>query len=171
MKRVAIFVDGSNLFYTQKKMGWKMDVEKLLTYCRSFGEIVEATYYIGESSNESQKKYLDVLAYSGYSLRTKPIKAVYDHETGQIVYKANLDVEMAIDIFNSVELYDQAILVSGDSDFERALFQLKSRGKEIKVISTRGIVASELVRVAGVNYIDLQTIRESLERKPEEEEF
>ena len=69
-------------------------------------------------------------------------------------------------MFNMIDRYDMAILVSGDGDFERALQQLKSRGKEVKVISTRGSVASELVHATGINYIDLLAIKETVERKP-----
>ena len=68
-----------------------------------------------------------------------------------------------------VDRYDVAVLISGDGDFERALQQLKSRGKEVKVISTRGLVANELVYTAGVNYIDLLSIKEIVERKTLEE--
>lgn len=64
-----------------------------------------------------------------------------------------------------IDRYDMAILVSGDGDFERALQQLKCRGKEVKVISTRGCVAAELVYALGINFIDLLGIREIVERK------
>ena len=73
---------------------------------------------------------------------------------------------IVLDMFNMIDRYDMAILVSGDGDFERALQQLKSRGKEVKVISIRGSVASELVHATGINYIDLLAIKETVERKP-----
>lgn len=169
MKRVAIFLDGSNLFFTQKKLGWNIDSEKLLNYCRSYGELVEALYYTGENHDGNQKKFLDKLAYIGYSLVTKPVKTICDYVTGQTTQKANLDIEIVLDMFNMIDRYDMAILISGDGDFERALTSLKSRGKEIKVISTRGCVASELVHTAGINYVDLLAIKEIIERKYVEE--
>ena len=169
MKRVAIFVDGSNLYYTQKKMGWDVDSERLLEYCKEYGEIVEAIYYTGATNELKQRKFHDFLAYVGYSLVTKPVKTITDYITGQTTQKANLDIEIVLDMFNMIERYDMAILVSGDGDFERALQQLKSRGKEVKVISTRGCVASELVHTTGINYIDLLGIKEIIERKPLEE--
>lgn len=164
MKRIAVFLDGANCFYTQKKMGWNIDAEKLLDYCKEYGEVVEATYYTGVSAESNQKKYHDKLAYIGYSLVTKPVKTMYDQATGKSVQKANLDVEIVLDMFNMIDRYDMAILISGDGDFERALQLLKSRGKEIKVISTRGAVATELVHTAGINYIDFLSIREAIER-------
>ena len=167
MKKVAVFLDGANCFYTQRKMGWHIDAEKLLDYCKEYGEIVEANYYTGVSAENPQKKYHDKLAYIGYSLVTKPIKTIYDQTTGQTTQKANLDVEIVLDMFNMIDRYDMAILISGDGDFERALRQLKSRGKEVKVISTRGCVATELVHAMGINYVDLLAIRETVERKSE----
>lgn len=168
MKRVAIFLDGANFYYTQKKIGWKVDAERLLEHCKQYGEIVEAIYYSGNSMEEGQKKFHDKLAYIGYTLVTKPIKTIWDHIHGQSIQKSNLDVEIVLDMFNMIDRYDMAILVSGDGDFERALQFLKSRGKEVKVISTRGIVAGELVHTVGINYVDLLAIREDVERKNEE---
>lgn len=170
MKRIAVFVDGSNFYYTQKKLGWEVDSERLLDYCKEYGEVVEAVYYTGASNEGNQRKFHDWLAYNGYSLVTKPVKTIYDHATRQTTQKANLDIEIVLDMFNMIDRYDMAILVSGDSDFERALQQLKSRGKEIKVISTRGSVASELVHTTGINYIDFLAIKEIVERKPLDEE-
>ena len=168
MKRVAVFLDGANCFYAQKKMEWTIDQEKLLSYCKEYGEIVEANYYVGEKKNDpenKQGKFFNKLAYIGYSLVTKPVKTIHDYETGKQMQKANLDVEIVLDMFNMIDRYDMAILISGDGDFERALQLLKSRGKEIKVISTRGSVANELVYTAGINYVDFLSIREKIERK------
>lgn len=167
MKRIAVFVDGENLFYTQKKLNWHIDVKKLLCFCRSFGNVVEATYYKGVSADCKQQKYLDMLAYIGYSLETKQVKIIKDHESGVTIQKANLDVEIVLDMFSSIDKFDVAILISGDSDFDRPLRRLKACGKEIKVISTKGFVATELVHVAGVNYIDFTDIREVVERTNE----
>jgi uncharacterized LabA/DUF88 family protein len=165
MKKVAIFMDGANSFYTQKKMGWQIDAEKLLNYCKEYGNVVEAVYYTGESSDVKQKSFLNKMAYIGYSLETKPVKTIRDYETGETSQKANLDIEIVLDMFNMIDRYDMAILISGDGDFERALRQLKARGKEVKVISTRRSVATELVHAMGINYIDLLAIREQVERK------
>ena len=170
MKRTAVFVDGSNLYYTQKKLGWDISSERLLDFCKEFGDVVEAVYYTGTSNESKQRKFHDWLAYTGFSLVTKPLKTIVDHATGQSTQKANLDIEIVLDMFNMIDRYDMAILVSGDSDFERAIQQLKSRGKEVKVISTRGCVASELVRATGINYIDLLAIREIVERKTTDED-
>ncbi|MBE6738044.1 MAG: NYN domain-containing protein [Ruminococcaceae bacterium] len=167
MKKIAVFLDGANLFYTQKKLGWNIDSERLLEYCKELGEVVEATYYIGKAQEGNSKKFLDKLSYIGYSLETKPIKNIYDQEGNLSCRKANLDIEIVLDMFNMIDRYDLAILISGDGDFERPLQILKSRGKEVKVISTKGIVASELIHVTGLHYIDFLSIKELVKRKEE----
>ena len=158
------------IFITQKKLGWEVDSERLLDYCKGYGDVIEAVYYTGANNDLKQRKFHDFLAYVGYSLVTKPVKTITDFVTGQTTQKANLDIEIVLDMFNMIDRYDMAILISGDGDFERALQQLKSRGKEVKVISTRGMVASELVHATGINYIDLLAIKETIERKPLNEE-
>lgn len=164
--RVAVFVDGANYFYMQKGLGWYIDAKKLLEYCKNFGAIEDAYYYIGTDAppEAQQNSYLNALTYMGYSLVTKPIKTIYDSETGYSKQKANLDIEIVLDMFNTIDNYDMAILVSGDGDFERPLQLLKARGKKYKVIATFKYVASEIRRVAGMHYIDFQDIRDSVER-------
>ena len=164
MKRVAFFVDGNNMFYTQRGLGWSVDAKKLLDFCKQFGNVVEATYYAGSSGEESQLKFYDLLAHNGYSLVTKPIKNV-----GGQNQKANLDVELAIDCIALADRYDVAVIVSGDGDFEYAIRRLKSWGKEVKVVSTKNCVASELVRAVGMHYIDLLSVREQVERAQSED--
>ena len=170
MKRVAVFLDGGNFFYTQKKLGWDVDAERLLNYCKGYGELVEAIYYTGATNDGKQRKFHDWLAYNGYSLVTKPVKTIYDQVSGQSIQKANLDIEIVLDMFNMIDRYDTAILISGDGGFDRPVKQLKSRGKDVKVISTRGSIAIELVHTMGINYIDLLSIKETVERKVNGEE-
>lgn len=166
MKRVAVFIDGSNYFYTAKTLGWNIDFEKFREYCSEYGNIVEAIYYQGTSgSGATQKKYLNCLAYLGYSLVTKPLKSIYDPAGKLVIQKANLDVEIVLDMISMIDRYDVAILVSGDGDFGRAVQLLKLRGKEVKVVSTKGHAAWELVQIAGINYIDLLSIKEKIELK------
>ena len=99
----------------------------------------------------------------GYSVVTKPNKTIFDAKTGTTRKKANLDIEIVLDMFNTIENYDMAILVSGDGDFERAMQLLKSRGKQIKA-STTNFVATELRKVAGMHFIDFADIAIQLEK-------
>jgi len=170
MVRVAVFVDGANFFYMQrKKLGWFADPKKLLSYCGRFGEVVDAYYYVGTDAppESRQQAYLVALTYMGYSIITKPIKAFVNELTGSVRHKANLDVEIVLDMFNTIDNYDMAVLVSGDGDFERPLQLLKARGKMFKVISTSGYLAAELRNIVGMHYIDMNEIKPEIERSHE----
>ena len=100
----------------------------------------------------------------GFSVVSKPIKTIYDTKTGTIKKKANLDIEIVLDMFNTIDSYDLAVLVSGDGDFDRALQLLKARGKKSVVISTTGFIASELRATAGRHYIDLKDIEADIRK-------
>jgi uncharacterized LabA/DUF88 family protein len=167
MDRVALFVDGANFFYMQKNdLNWFVDAKKLLAYCGRFGDVVDAYYYIGKDSpsESGQQAYLNALTYIGYSLVTKPIKTIHDPVTGETKQKANLDIEIVLDMFNTIDNYDIAVLVSGDGDFDRALRLLRARGKRFKVIASPHFTASELRDVAGMHLIDMESIRSEIEK-------
>lgn len=163
MARVAVFLDGANYFFMQKDgLGWFADPKKLLKYLnKKYGEIVDAYYYIGHDAppEAKQQAYLDALPNMGYSLVTKQIKTIFDAKTGTTKKKANLDIEIVLDMFNTIDNYDIAILISGDGDFERPLQLLKSRGKQFRVIATEKFVAREIRSLAGMHYIDFKDIK------------
>ena len=100
----------------------------------------------------------------GYTLVTKQIKTIFDNKTGATKKKANLDIEIVLDMFNTIENYDYAVLISGDGDFERALTLLRSRGKKFSVIATDKYMSRELRGVAGRHYIKLEDIKEQIEK-------
>lgn len=168
MQRVSIFVDGANMYYAQKKLGWYIDFRKVLSFFgRDAGHAIsEAYYYTGADTQLKHRDsaFHEYLMYSGYTVRTKAIKQMVDDATGEIVEKANLDIELVIDMFNTVALYDTCILMSGDSDFERALELVRSKGKRIAVIAHPDMTARELRNVAGRNYFDLRDIERSVSR-------
>lgn len=161
--RIAVFVDGSNFFYMQKDdLGWFADPKKLLEYIENkFGSIEDAYYYVGQDTppEAKQKAFLDKLPDMGYALVSKQIKTITGDD-GKIKKKANLDIEIVLDMFNTIDNYDFAVLVSGDGDFERALSLLKSRGKKFAVIATDKYMAIELRAVVGRHYIRFDDIKD-----------
>jgi uncharacterized LabA/DUF88 family protein len=168
MHRVSIFVDGANMYYAQRRLGWFIDFRRVLNYFgRELGNVIaEAYYYTGVDpmSRTRDANFHDYLMYSGYTVRTKVIKQVTDDTTGEVFHKANLDVEMVIDIFNSLNLYDVCILMSGDGDFERALEMVRSRGKRVAVVAYPDMTARELRNVVGRNYFDLRDLEQYIAR-------
>lgn len=161
--RISVFLDGANFFFMQKDgLGWFANPQKILEYISREGDIVDAFYYIGQDAppEAKQKAYLDALPVMGFSVVSKQIKTMYDNKTGKTKKKANLDIEIVLDMFNTIEHYDKAILISGDGDFERALKLLKARGKQFHVIATDGFVARELVHLAGKHYTNMKDIKD-----------
>lgn len=168
MQRVSIFVDGANMYYAQKKLGWFIDFRKVLQFFgRDAGCVIsEAYYYTGADlqGKNRDNAFHEYLMYSGYTVRTKAIKQMVDDTTGEIVEKANLDIELVIDMFNTVQIYDTCVLMSGDSDFERALELVRTKGKRIAVVAHPEMTARELRNVAGRNFYDLRELERSIAR-------
>lgn len=163
--RVSIFVDGNNMFYAQQKNGWFFDPKRVLQYFTSDPtvDLVNAFWYTGIKDPQDQRGFRDALISLGYTVRTKILKEYYDDSSGRFSQKANLDIEIVIDMFNTVEQYDRVILFSGDGDFERAIELLRSKNTHITVVSTEGMIAREL-RNATDRYIDLNDIRDTIEK-------
>jgi uncharacterized LabA/DUF88 family protein len=164
--KTSIFVDGANMFYAQKAFGWFFDPAKLKRALLGDDELVNAFWFIGvkEPVDPPDKRFHDFLAASGYVVRTKKIKTIWDIQSRSEIQKCNLDIEIVIDMFNTIRNYEKAILVSGDGDFTRALELLRSSGKIITVVSTRKSVAGDLLQVVGSNFIDLADLRPQVER-------
>lgn len=165
MERVAIFVDGANMFYAQRKIGWHLDYRKVFAYFAKDREIYNAFYYTAVTTppDPGTESFLRALTAIGYSVRRKPIKEILDQETGQVLRKANLDIEIVIDMFNTVELYDVAILISGDGDFERAVELIRSRGKRVIGVGLSSMAAYDLVNATD-RYIFLEDLRPTWEK-------
>ena len=161
-ERVALFVDGANMFYAQRKLGWKIDYAKVYQHFTDKKKTYNAFYYTGIKGPKSASAFIRKLTFLGYTVRTKEVKTIHK-EKNQTEEKCNLDIEITIDMFNTANNYDEAIIFSGDSDFERAIELLRSKGKKIIVVSTEGMIALELINAADT-YIDLKNIKAELEK-------
>ncbi len=164
-ERISIFIDGNNMFYAQQKNGWFFDPRRILSYFTSEPgvKLCNAFWYTGLKDSQDQRGFRDALISLGYTVRYKILKEYYDDNSGRYSHKANLDIEIVVDMFNTVEQYDRVILFSGDGDFERAIELLRSKNTHITVVSTEGMIAREL-RNATDQYIDLNSIRDQIEK-------
>jgi uncharacterized LabA/DUF88 family protein len=165
IKHLSIFVDGNNMFYAQQKNGWFFDPKRVLEHFTNDPDVnlVNAFWYTGLKDPQDQRGFRDALIGLGYTVRTKILKEYYDDNSGRYSQKANLDIEIVVDMFNTVEQYNRVILFSGDGDFERAIELLRSKNTHITVVSTEGMIARELRNVTD-RYIDLNNIREQIEK-------
>ncbi|PYE48145.1 NYN domain-containing protein [Deinococcus yavapaiensis] len=164
MERVALFIDGANVYAAAKRLGWNFDHRKILEHFASFGKLYNAFYYtaVPYPMDDKQKRFIDALTYMGYTVRTKPLRELTD-ETGETHRRANLDIELVTDLLATSDLYDTAILLTGDGDFERPVEVLRYKGKRVIVASIPEMTSYELRNVAD-EYVDLKDIRASVER-------
>lgn len=163
--RLSIFIDGNNMFYAQQKNGWFFDPRRVLEYFTKAPEttLINAFWYTGIKDYGDQRGFRDALINLGFTVRTKLLKEYHDDHSGRYFQKANLDIEIVVDMFNTVNQYNRVILFSGDGDFERAMELLRSKNTHIIVVSTEGMIARELRNVAD-RYIDLNDLRPYIEK-------
>ncbi len=164
-ERVAVFVDGANMFYAQRLLGWHLDFARVLKYFTRERELYNAFYYTGVQTprDNHQRDFLSALRHLGFTIREKPIKETPDPQSHTVIRSASLEIEIVIDIFNTADRYDLVVLMSGDGDFERAVELLRSKGKEIVGVGTRGMIASELENACD-RYVRLEEIRSEVEK-------
>lgn len=156
---IALFIDGANMFFAQKKMGEHIDYRKLYNYFAANSSVYRAIYYTGERVpvEVQDQKFFEWLISTGFKVVRKPVKKYMDHLTGQQREECNLDVEIAVDILLLEPFYDRAILFSGDGDFVRVLEALRYRGKKADAVALRSMTSLELINACD-HYYDLSAI-------------
>lgn len=164
-KRIGIFIDAANIFYSQKTLGWELDYKKFLHYCKTYGRISGAYFYSGViSTNRKQLAFFEAIKKAGYTVITREVKIIRNKHGKIIVHKGNFDVKVAIDMVLKAKEFDIAILASGDSDFQSVVEHLKSIKKKVIVISARGHISRELVKCASYRYLPLEKIKEDIRK-------
>jgi uncharacterized LabA/DUF88 family protein len=157
--RVAIFIDGSNLFYAALHLGIEIDYTKLLCCLTGNARLLRAFFYTGiERTNEKQQGFLLWMRRNGYRVVTKDLIQFPDGSK-----KANLDVEIAVDMMLLADHFDTAILVSGDGDLACAVDAVTYRGVRVEVVSLRSMTSDSLINVADC-YIDLDSIKQNIQK-------
>lgn len=141
---VGVFVDVSNLFYSAKSAGVEVNYCRLLEHAVAGRDLIRASAYTGvDPENANQRKFIDFLRANGYKVICKDI---HKYEGGRI--KANLDIEIAVDIMLLSENLDVVVLVSGDGDFVRLVDAIQMKGVRCEVISFGISTSNELIDVA-----------------------
>jgi uncharacterized LabA/DUF88 family protein len=182
-ERVALFVDGANLYATAKALGFDIDYKKLLGVFRTRGHLVRALYYTALAEDQeysSIRPLVDWLDYNGFTMVTKPTKEFTD-ALGRRKIKGNMDIELSVDAMRLSDSLDHIVLFTGDGDFRALVAALQMKGKRVSVVSTLqtqpGMVADELRRQAD-QFIDLADLEHAICRdsgvrpvRPEVREF
>ena len=157
--RVAVFIDGNNLFHAARFHTIDIDYNKLLRILLGDGRLLRAFFYTGvDAGAERQQGFLLWMRRNGFRVVQKELKTFYDGTR-----KANLDVEIAVDMLSLAGRYDTAVLVSGDEDFVYAVNAVAYKGCRVEVAGFRSNTAPRLIDVADF-FIDLGEIAELIRK-------
>ena len=169
-ERVALFIDGANLYATARALGFDIDYKRLLELFSGQCNLIRAFYYtalIEDQEYSPIRPLVDWLDYNGYTMVTKPTKEFTD-AAGRRKIKGNMDIELAIDVMEMAQHLEHIVLISGDGDFRRLVEAVQRKGVRVTVVSTvrsqPSMIADELRRQADT-FVDLQDLREQIERE------
>jgi len=168
-----VYIDGANMFYTQRKLGWNVDWKKVKNYLENAKGIIEWRYYVGvKADDDKMQKYLRYLNVVGFNIFTKPLKKIRisddeippkNYKT-DFIYKANFDVEITADILLDKTSSNEIVIFSGDSDFKYLVRKLKDISKKVTIFSSKKTLSWEL-KLEATEIIYLEDIKEKIERK------
>ena len=172
LERIALFIDGANLYATAKTLGFDIDYKRLLREFQGRGRLIRAFYYtalIEDQEYSSIRPLIDWLDYNGYAVVTKPTKEFVD-SMGRRKVKGNMDIELAVDAMEMAGHLDHMVLFSGDGDFRSLVEAVQRRGVKVSVVSTvttqPPMVADELRRQAD-EFVDLVSLIGRIGRDPD----
>ncbi len=170
MERLALFIDGANLYSAARALGFDIDYKRLLTLFQTKGRLLRAFYYtalVEEQEYSPIRPLIDWLDYNGYTMVTKPAKEFTDAH-GRQRRRGNMDVELAVDMMEVSDRIDHIVLFSGDGDFRRLVEAVQRRGVRVSVVSSIRVqpplVADELRRQAD-SFIELQDLMPHIQRE------
>jgi uncharacterized LabA/DUF88 family protein len=168
-EKIALFIDGSNLYAAARALGFDIDYKQLLKVFQGEGRLVRALYYTALLEDQEYspiRPLVDWLDYNGYTMVTKPTKEFTD-SAGRRKIKGNMDIEIAIDALEMCDQLDHIVLFSGDGDFRRLVEAVQRRGTRVSVVSTvrshPPMAADELRRQADA-FIELDDLRDKIAR-------
>ncbi len=172
-EKIALFIDGANLYATSRSLGFDIDYRKLLQSFGKKGYLLRAYYYtalVEDQEYSSIRPLIDWLDYNGYRVVTKPAKEFTD-SSGRRKIKGNMDIELAIDALELADVVDHYVIFSGDGDFRTLVEALQRRGRKVSIISTMSsqppMISDDLRRQAD-QFVDLVTLKAEIGRDPSE---
>ena len=168
-EKLALFIDGSNLYASAKALEFDIDYKLLLSWAASKGRLVRAFYYtalVEDQEYSPIRPLVDWLDYNGYTMVTKPTKEFVDSQ-GRRKIKGNMDIELAVDMMEIADRVDHIMLFSGDGDFRKLVEAVQRKGVRVTVVSTikssPPMVADELRRQAD-QFLELDLLASDIQR-------
>ncbi len=168
-EKIALFIDGANLYATSRSLGFDIDYRKLLSSFQKKGYLLRAYYYtalVEDQEYSSIRPLIDWLDYNGYKVVTKPAKEFTD-AGGRRKIKGNMDIELAVDALELTPHVDHYVIFSGDGDFRTLVEALQRKGRKVSIVSTISsqppMISDDLRRQAD-HFIDLLTLKDEVGR-------
>ncbi len=158
--RIALFIDGANLYSSSKSLGFDIDYKKLLEEFRKRGMLTRAYYYtalVEDQDYSPIRPLVDWLDYNGFSLVTKTAREYTDSQ-GRRRWRGDMDIEIAVDMLEIAPHVDHVVLFSGDGDFRRLVQAVQQKGVRVTVVSTmksQPPMASDDLRRQADAFVDL----------------
>ena len=170
-ERLALLIDGSNLYAAAKALGFDIDYKSLRTEFMRRGKLLRALYYTAILENDEYspiRPLVDWLNYNGFNMVTKPAKE-YTDGMGRRKVKGNMDIELCVDAMELAPHVDHIVIFSGDGDFRPLVESLQRKGVRVSVVSTirsqPPMISDELRRQVD-NFIELDELRDVIGRPP-----
>jgi uncharacterized LabA/DUF88 family protein len=175
-ERLALFIDGSNLYAAAKALSFDIDYKLLRQEFMQRGKLLRAFYYTALLENDDYspiRPLVDWLHYNGFTMVTKPAKEFTD-ASGRRKVKGNMDIELTVDAMETAPHVDHIVLFSGDGDFRPLVEALQRKGVRVSVVSTirsqPPMIADDLRRQAD-NFIELEDLKDVIGRPPREPRY
>ena len=171
--KIALFIDGANLYATAKQLGFDMDYRRLLKEFQGRGNLIRAFYFttlVESEEYSSIRPLVDWLDYNGYRVITKAAKEFTD-ATGRRRVKGNMDVELAIEMLELAPHLDQIYLFSGDGDFRPLVEAVQRKGVKVSVVSsitTSPPMVSDELRRQCDEFVEISHLMQRIGRDPAE---
>jgi uncharacterized LabA/DUF88 family protein len=169
-ERLALFIDGPNLYNAAKALGFDIDYKRLLQLFQGKGRLIRAFYYTALAEDQDYspiRPLVDWLDYNGFTMVTKPMKEFTDN-MGRRRFRGSMDIELAVDMMDLAPSLDHVVLFSGDGDFRRLVESVQRRGVRVSVVSTirsqPPMISDELRRQADT-FIELQELGAHIARQ------
>ena len=145
MKRIALFVDVQNIYYTTREAyGRQFNYRRFWQRISAGGEIIVATAYATQRSDDKQIKFQDALKHIGFRVKLKPFIQRSDGSA-----KGDWDVGITIDVLEAAKDVDRVILLSGDGDFDLLLEKIrKDHAISAEVYGVPALTARSLINAA-----------------------
>ncbi|WP_129211875.1 LabA-like NYN domain-containing protein [Candidatus Pseudomonas adelgestsugas] len=152
MKKIAVFADVQNLYYTVRQAyGCHFNYAALWADISMRGQIVEAYAYAIDRGDSKQQQFQQILRNLGFMVKLKPYIQRADGSA-----KGDWDVGITLDIMDTIDHVDEVVLASGDGDFNMLLERITYKhGVEAVAYGVPGLTASSLVRAAS-RYVPIE---------------